>query len=78
MYRKELEGNGEENQFLIIACDGIWDVLNEEVIQQCIFDICNNKNNSQKNVTSIICDELIRSALAEGAWDNLSVLAIKL
>ena len=78
IYRKELEENEEENQFLIIACDGIWDVLNEEGIQQCIINICNDKNHLQKNVTSTICDELIRSALAEGAWDNLSVLTIKL
>jgi serine/threonine protein phosphatase PrpC len=78
VYRKELDENEHNDQFVVMACDGIWDVLNEEGIRQCIVNICNVKENLKKNVTSTICDELIQSALAEGAWDNLSVLAVKL
>lgn len=78
VYRKELDEHEDNNQFVVMACDGIWDVLNEEGIRQCIVNICNDKENLKKNVTSTICEELIQSALAEGAWDNLSVLAIKL
>ena len=78
VYRKELDEHEDSNQFVVMACDGIWDVLNEEGIRQCIVNICNDKENLKKNVTSTICEELIQSALAEGAWDNLSVLAIKL
>lgn len=78
VYRKELDENEHNDQFVVMACDGIWDVLNEEGIRQCIVNICNDKENLKKNVTSTICDELIQSALAEGAWDNLSVLAVKL
>ena len=78
VYRKELDDNEHNDQFVVMACDGIWDVLNEEGIRQCIVNICNDKENLKKNVTSTICDELIQSALAEGAWDNLSVLTVKL
>ena len=60
---------GFENQFLILASDGVWDMMSEEEIQ----DIIVNNNDSQQ-----ICAMIIKNCLRKEAWDNLSVFAIKL
>ena len=60
---------GFENQFLILASDGVWDTITEEEIQ----DIIINNNDSQQ-----ICALIIKTCLRKEAWDNLSVFAIKL
>ena len=57
------------NQFLILASDGIWDLVDEKEIQQLI-----KKNyNSEK-----LCSLIIKKALDKEAWDNMSVFAIRL
>jgi hypothetical protein len=57
------------NQFLILASDGIWDLINEKEIQQMIA----MKTNSEK-----LCAIIIKKALDRDSWDNMSVFAIKL
>ena len=58
-----------ENQFLILASDGIWDAINEEEIQHII----QNHYDTQQ-----ICSITIKKCLRNEAWDNLSIFAIKL
>ncbi|MCQ2819833.1 MAG: protein phosphatase 2C domain-containing protein [archaeon] len=60
----------DPNQYLIMACDGIWDVLTENEVREII------KNNLYS--TSDICTKIINSALEKEAWDNLSVFVVKL
>ena len=57
------------DQFLILASDGIWDLVNEKEIQQMI----KKNNNSEK-----LCAMIIKKALDKGSWDNMSVFAIRL
>ena len=58
-----------KDQFLILASDGIWDLVSEKEIQQMI----GMNNNSEK-----LCAMIIKKALDKDAWDNMSVFAIKL
>ena len=58
-----------ENQFLIIASDGIWDVLSEEDIRHIII----NHHDTQQ-----ICSISIKNSLRREAWDNMSIFAVKL
>jgi serine/threonine protein phosphatase PrpC len=58
-----------ENQFLIIASDGIWDILTEEDIQKII---------QKYQDTQKICSIIIKKCLENEAWDNMSVFAVKL
>ena len=58
-----------ENQFLIIASDGIWDILTEENIQKII---------QKYQDTQKICSIIIKKCLENEAWDNMSVFAVKL
>ena len=59
----------EKNQFLIIACDGVWDVMDEDDIRQLIM-FCNNSEE--------LCKQIIKGSIKRGAWDNLSVFVVKL
>jgi len=58
-----------ENQFLILASDGIWDILTEEEVQ----NIIKKYQDTQK-----ICSIIIKKCLENEAWDNMSVFAVKL
>ena len=57
------------DQFLILASDGIWDLVSEKEIQQMII-----KNNDSEK----LCAMIIKKALDKDAWDNLSIFAIRL
>ena len=59
----------EKNQFLIIACDGVWDVMDEDDIRQLIM-FCNNSEE--------LCKQIIKGSMKRGEWDNLSVFVVKL
>ena len=58
-----------ENQFLILASDGVWDILTEEDVQ----NIIKKHHDTQK-----ICSIIIKKCLENEAWDNMSVFAVKL
>ena len=58
-----------ENQFLILASDGVWDILTEEDVQ----NIIKKYHDTQK-----ICSIIIKKCLENEAWDNMSVFAVKL
>ena len=60
----------EKNQYLIIACDGIWDVLSEEDVRQIITF---GKNNAED-----ISKEIMKKALYNNAFYNLSLFVVKL
>ena len=59
----------EKNQFIILACDGVWDLNTESDFQQLIM-FCND--------SEMLCSTIIKNTLRKDAWDNLSVFAIKL
>ena len=58
-----------ENQYLILASDGIWDTITEEEIQHII---------QHHTDTQQICSIAIKNCLRNEAWDNMSIFAIKL
>jgi len=63
--------NIKENDILIIACDGLWDVVNFE---ECA-NICDsNKKKKAKDISDI----LLKEALQKGTTDNVSICTLKL
>ncbi|KAK4693202.1 protein phosphatase PTC2/3, partial [Phenoliferia sp. Uapishka_3] len=66
-----------EDEFLVIACDGIWDVLSS---QQTIDYV--RRGIAQRKELSVICEELMTSCLApDSDWggvgcDNMTVLLV--
>lgn len=74
--RKEIS-NQEKDQFLVIASDGIWDVISEGDVQDYIGLLLSSPNDG-KSISYALCEKLIQVALSRGAWDNLSVFTVKL
>jgi len=59
------------DEFLVLACDGVWDVMSNE-------DICNfitHRMKVQDNL-EIICNEVIDTCLYKGSRDNMSIIII--
>lgn len=57
------------HKYLILASDGVWDVIKDEYI----VDILKGKGNSKE-----IAEEIMKVALSLGSTDNISVLVLKL
>ena len=60
----------EKNQYLIIACDGVWDILTEDDVRQIVM--------FGKNTAEDICREIMKKTLLNNAFDNLSLFVVKL
>ena len=67
-----------KNQFLILASDGIWDIIDEWEIKHYISDICSENEGTGQSITKLICDKLVNESMHAGGWDNISDFTIKL
>jgi len=57
----------QENQFLILACDGLWDVIEDNKAVQIIMNSKSAEDGAQ---------ELVSAAMAARSTDNISVVVI--
>jgi protein phosphatase 2C family protein 2/3 len=78
----EIELN-EDFNLIVLGCDGIFDVLSNEEILECIKIVLKEKNineiNEETNISEL-CGEfagmIIKSALAKDSFDNVSCIVI--
>mmetsp|Transcript_18621 Transcript_18621/g.59290 ORF Transcript_18621/g.59290 Transcript_18621/m.59290 type:complete len:315 (-) Transcript_18621:326-1270(-) len=61
----------QDDEFLILACDGIWDVLSNE---QCV-DFVRDKLRRYNKVEKV-CESLLDECLARGSRDNMSAVLV--
>ena len=74
-----------KDEFLILASDGLWDVMSSEVacqvVRKCfqgqIRRVCDGVGNHQNRATDA-ADLLAEIALAKGSRDNTSVIVVEL
>ena len=59
---------GPSDAFLIIACDGLWDVIQDQEAVDLVAD---------KTTAKEMSDFLVSEALARGSTDNISVMAVR-
>ena len=59
----------DDDKYLIIASDGVWDVIDDEDVYQ----LSKNKNNSKD-----FCDEIMKYTIERGSMDNISCFVIGL
>ena len=69
-YCAEIELLDEQDQFLILACDGIWDVVSD---QEAVELVMTCRDDPQKTA-----DLLLRHAIDSQATDNITVMVIVL
>jgi len=60
-----------DDEFLILACDGIWDVMsNQEVVDYITSRLLVHSDLKK------VCEELLETCLAKGSRDNMSVIIV--
>jgi len=60
------------DQVLILACDGIWDVMSNADAA----DLARALGQEGEKDLGLICEELLDQCLAKGSRDNMSVVAV--
>ena len=74
----EIELN-DDFSFIVIGCDGIFDVLSNEELVECVKIVLNEKNNLDVNLICKECSNMIiKSSLAKDSFDNVSCIFIAL
>lgn len=66
--------NEEKDEFVILACDGIWDVVSN---QECIKIVTDIFNEGETDV-GLVCEEVLDVCLRLGSKDNMTSLIVKL
>lgn len=66
-----LERDSEKDEFLVIACDGIWDVMTNQEVLDFVY-----KELQIREDRGLICDNLIEECFQRGSRDNMSVVLV--
>lgn len=65
--------NKEQDEFLIVACDGIWDVRTNQL---CVAEVANMFQEGEMDL-GVLCEELLDTCLRLGSKDNMTALVVK-
>jgi serine/threonine protein phosphatase PrpC len=64
----------DKDEFILIACDGIWDVQSNEVAVQLVANLFAEGESD----LGLICEEVCDACLGIGSKDNMTALVVKL
>jgi serine/threonine protein phosphatase PrpC len=64
----------DNSQFVILACDGLWDVFEDQECVSYVKDLFDNHNYSAQEVAR----SLLEKSLEKGSTDNISIMVIRL
>jgi len=66
-----LEERNKDDQFLVLACDGIWDVMTND-------ELCSFVEHRMKIHNSLeeVCNQVVDTCLIKGSRDNMSIVLI--
>lgn len=66
-----------EDKFIVLACDGLWDVLSNQDVVNYILHFCYNENLSMRiNKNLDISKKLAEYAIKKGSTDNISIIIV--
>jgi len=70
---RTFERNEATDQYIVLACDGIWDVMSNDEVAEYVLDT------TARGCTdlTLLCDSLIDECLARSSRDNMSVVLIQ-
>lgn len=69
----------KEDKFIILACDGLWDVVNSQDAVNLVLNTCYNENTDKKIKKNVNTSKnLANYAIMKGSTDNVSVIIIYL
>lgn len=67
---------GHNDQFMVIACDGLWDVLDNQTVVNFIVSQCYDMECNRINKKTNIARMLSELALKKGSTDNITIIVI--
>lgn len=74
IFRYKLSNN---DKFIVLACDGLWDVLQTQDVVNAVLDCCyDNLTNERINTHINIAKKLADLAIAKGSNDNVTVIVV--
>lgn len=73
LFHYKLDNN---DKFIVMGCDGLWDVLTNQEAVNFIISNCYDKDKKKINITFNIAQKLAEYALLRGSTDNVSVIII--
>jgi serine/threonine protein phosphatase PrpC len=75
LFIKEI--NKKRDSFMILACDGLWDVFNADDACNFVLNKCYDLDLNRVNKTSMnIASELCKEAIKKDCGDNVSVIVV--
>jgi serine/threonine protein phosphatase PrpC len=86
-YLSEYEIDEEKDYFVVLACDGVWDVLTDNEVCEILkedyieFQSTYSKTLPKKNKSGkakLMSSKLIKIALSRGSKDNISCMVVLL
>jgi serine/threonine protein phosphatase PrpC len=64
-----------KDKFMVLACDGLWDVLSNQEVVNFVLECCNYGYNKTKNEIELdIASRLAKFAINSGSQDNVTVI----
>jgi len=66
--------NNEEDEFIVLACDGVWDIATNKECSNMVQDIFQE---GEKDL-GLACEEILDLSLKKGSKDNISALIVEL
>lgn len=66
--------NNEEDEFIVLACDGVWDIATNKECSNMVQDIFQE---GEKDL-GLACEEILDLSLKKGSKDNISTLIVEL
>jgi len=64
----------EDDEFIILACDGIWDVVSNHDCVQMVAEIFKEGEAD----LGLLCEEILDSCLLRNSKDNMTALVLKM
>lgn len=69
----------KEDQFLILACDGVWDVISDDAACKFVEDIFQTqRKKKQREDPALAAKKLCQYAIDKATTDNVTVMVVKL
>lgn len=66
----------DKDKFIVIACDGLWDVMSNQAVVNFILHFCYDSFGNRINEKLDIAKKLVDYAIAQGSTDNISVIIV--
>jgi len=65
---------GNKDQFMILACDGLWDVMTNQEVVDFVLHICYDQNMVRIDPGVNIAKKLADIAVQKGSTDNITII----